>query len=280
MEFQPNQIAHWPAPLRLATFVGSLALLWLPLAGPIHHWIADANTANILSLVVLYAVFVALLWLWGRWVYQVPNLLRDYGWDVSWRSGQDYGFGFGVGFISLSVLFGVQWGLGWVQGRSLPAEWSAIVLQGLLVATAVGIAEELLFRGWLLEELQRDYSHRASQWASAVIFAMLHGFRVQFFALVLFGAALVWAKWASDSDQLRAFGSEPRRRWGRGRLALPMGLHAGLVWGVYLINVGELVTYTDRVPPWITGMSRNPLEGVLGVGFMGLLAWGLRSRSR
>jgi len=29
---------------------------------------------------------------------------------------------------------------------------------------------------------------------------------------------------------------------------LPIGLHSGLVWGYYIINVGQLVEYSGQVP--------------------------------
>jgi hypothetical protein len=56
-----------------------------------------------------------------------------------------------------------------------------------------------------------------------------------------------------------------------------MGLHGGLVWGYYILNVGELVKYSDTVPTWITGIDRNPLAGVMGILFLILLVlWNKR----
>ena len=59
----------------------------------------------------------------------------------------------------------------------------------------------------------------------------------QFPGLVLFGLTMVWAK-----------------RGCRQRLGICIGLHAGLVWGYYILNVGELIEYPQKVSPWITGV--------------------------
>jgi len=62
-------------------------------------------------------------------------------------------------------------------------------------------------------------------------------------------------------------------------LGLPIGIHAGLVWGYYILNVGKLVQYSDRVSPWITGVDGNPIAGVMGLLFLGVLAVWMRKRS-
>ncbi|MEO1404782.1 MAG: CPBP family intramembrane glutamate endopeptidase, partial [Cyanobacteria bacterium J06635_1] len=63
-------------------------------------------------------------------------------------------------------------------------------------------------------------------------------------------------------------------RWQRNRtnLGLPIGLHAGLVWGYYLANVGDLTQLTGRVPAWVTGIDGNPLAGLVGLTMLSRLA--------
>jgi len=56
--------------------------------------------------------------------------------------------------------------------------------------------------------------------------------------LLLLGLTFVWAK-----------------RSRRSRLGLPIGLHAGLVWGYYIINVGQLVEYSGQVPDWLLALT-------------------------
>ncbi|NET45340.1 hypothetical protein [Okeania sp. SIO2B3] len=55
-------------------------------------------------------------------------------------------------------------------------------------------------------------------------------------------------------------------------LGLPIGIHAGFVWGYYIINVGGLVKYSSVVGEWIIGINGNPLAGVMGWFFLGAIA--------
>ena len=77
------------------------------------------------------------------------------------------------------------------------------LLEGLLVGIGVGLAEELIFRGWLLFEFDPDYAAPVALWVNAGIFAIAHYLRPlseiiktwpQFVGLCLLGAALVWAR--------------------------------------------------------------------------------------
>ncbi|WP_445635727.1 Abortive phage infection protein [Nostoc sp. DSM 114161] len=268
------RLAQRPAPIRLGYFILSLLLLWLPLAAPIYLLVNNSNLVSILTMVLLYALFIVLLRLWGKHVYQQPQILRHYGLEFTRQNGVDLIRGLAMGIINILILFGVQGFLGWLVWQQPKVLLIKVILEGLIVALGVGFAEELLFRGWLLDELQRDYSPRVALWTDAIAFATLHFIKPlaviiqtlpQFPALVLLGLTQVWGK-----------------RWRRGRLGFPIGLHGGLVWGYYIINVGKLVKYSGQVPDWVTGVNNNPLQGVMGVFLMSILAfliWGQQRRS-
>ena len=69
------------------------------------------------------------------------------------------------------------------------------------------------------------------------------------------GLILVWAKGRTQN-----------------RLGLSIGLHSGLVWSYYILNVGKQIEYTGQAPTWVTGIDGNPMAGILGLIFLGLLA--------
>jgi hypothetical protein len=270
-----NLIRFQPAPGRIGCFLVILLLLWLPIAAPAYWLLDDSNTIALITMPVLFGEFMLLLRWWGGRVYHQPRPLQSYGLSLDRRNGRELLQGLSLGTILLVALFLVEGWLGWVTWRS-PDGLIQIGLEGLLISLGVGLGEELIFRGWLLDELQRDYSPQGSLWVSSLLFAALHFLKPipeiirtspQFFGLVVLGLTLVWA----------------RRRTGD-RLGLPIGLHAGLVWGFYLINVGELIRYTNHVPAWITGIDGNPLAGVTGLLVLGGLAgWmqsGHKARSR
>ncbi len=161
--------------------------------------------------------------------------------------------------------------MGWLVWQQPKIFLLQIILEGLIVSLGVAFAEELVFRGWLLDELQRDYKPSVALRIDAVAFATLHFIKPleaiihtlpQFPALVLLGLTQVWGK-----------------GWRRGRLGLPIGLHGGLVWGYYIINVGGLIKYSGEVPDWVTGVNNNPLQGLMGVLFMSVLAFWMRGRT-
>lgn len=271
MKINLVHLAQRPAPIRLGCFILSLLLLWLPLAAPIYLLVDDSNLESILTIVLLYVDFIFLLQLWGKYVYQQSHILWHYGLEFTRRNGVELLCGMAMGLINTLILFGIQGFLGWLIWQQPKIFLLQVILEGLLVGCGIGFAEELLFRGWLLNELQRDYSLRVATWTDAILFAALHFIKPleaiihtlpQFPALVLLGLTQVWGK-----------------RWRKGRLGLPIGLHGGFVWGYYIINVGGLIKYSGQVPDWVTGVNNNPLQGVMGVLFMSVLALWMRGQT-
>ncbi len=257
MELNFSRIARCPTPIRVGLFVLLLLLLWLPIALPISWMISDSNLATILTIPVLYTEFLLLVVWWGRSVYGEPNLIKVYGLRQPRKTARNVLQGLAIGLSSLFAMFIVESLCGWAIWQP-QSDLPRIVLEGGIVAIAYGFAEELLFRGWLLNELERGYPAQTALWTSSIIFAALHGFRPQFPALVILGSSLVWAKRSA------------------GRLGVAIGLHAGLIWGYYIVNVGQIVKFTGRVPDWVTGIDRNPLAGVVAIVALSAIAIAMR----
>ncbi len=266
-----TKLAALPFAPRLGIFLLILAALWLPYVAMVYRVVDDANTISLLVMPLLFLEFFGLIYVWGRRVYQIPQIFHHYGLERSRPFFQELLQGLAMGTLSLLSLFLVQTALGWAVWQMPSDRLLLTLLEGLLVALGFGLAEETIFRGWLLDELQRDYSKSVSLWVNALAFAGLHFIRPvneilktapQFGGLLLLGLTLVWAKRATD------------------RLGWSMGLHAGLIWGYYTVNVGQLVRYTDQVPEWVTGIGNNPMAGATGILFMAGLALWMRGRSR
>lgn len=276
-------LGTYPAPFRILIFLLTLVLLWLPLAAPLYLWGSDRNFVSIITLILLYAEFLILIQIWGQQVYHQSHLLKRYG--LVWNSPNYQNFlrGLMIGLISLFSLFILEGILGFVRWQFPTVQLIKFTIEGFLVATGIGFAEELFFRGWLLDELQRNYSAQISLWASSLIYAGLHFIKpleeiqrtwLQFPGLVILGLIFVWAKLAFLPSALIKGGTENQMltSYPSGWLGLPMGLHAGLVWGYYIINVGQLVSYSQQIPDWITGIDKNPLAGVMGLFCLGAIA--------
>lgn len=264
------RLSSYPAPIRLGIFLLTLLVVWVPIASPIAWLVRDPNLVTILTMGLLFVDFLLLAKFWGEKVYRQPQMFLIYGLVKTQQNAREFFFGLILGLLFIGSLFAVQGQLGWLVWQKLDVSLIRIVGEGFLSALGIGFAEELVFRGWLLFELQRDYRPQVILWADAVIFAILHFlkplpemFRTlpQFPALLLLGLTLVWAKQGSQ-----------------GRLGLPIGLHAGLVWGYYMINLGQLVEYSHRVPDWMTGIDRSPMAGVMGLIFLSVLAFLMQQR--
>ncbi|MEO0946703.1 MAG: type II CAAX endopeptidase family protein [Cyanobacteria bacterium J06641_5] len=268
---QLRQLDRRAAPIRLGAFLCVLALGWVPVAAPMA-WLLrqDANLTSIVTMAWLFVAFVLATFAWGHWVRQ-ENLWWHYGVGFSRAHGRELLQGLVVGLLAALGLFAVQGLLGWQQSQPVTGAIARVAAEGLLSALGIGIAEELLFRGWILSECDRDYSRRVALWTNAVVFALLHFLKplaailqdaAQFPGLVLLGLALVWAK-----------------RRTHGRLGLAIGLHAGLVWGYYIVAVGNLLQPAPDVPVWLTGVHGNPVASVLGWLGLGAIALWVRRQS-
>lgn len=154
---------------------------------------------------------------------------------------------------------------------SQQAEWRGTLSPGqlsnaLLLFWGVGLAEELLFRGWLMGELSLFMHGSKAVKVQALIFALLHPwYRAPglLSLLLLTGLTLLGISLA----QARALG--------HGSLWGPVALHGGLVGGWFLLQHGLL-----RIGPQTTGWwagpgstDINPVGGLIGLISIGILIW-------
>lgn len=280
-----DKIASYPVLARLGIFTLILLIIWLPIALPFYLLLDDQNLISIITSIFLYTEFIILLKWWGNTVYQQPKILQQYGLIFSRRNGRGLLQGLAIGLISLSGLFLLEGWFGWLIWQTPSPNFPWIILEGGVLGLAVAFAEELLFRGWLLSELERDLSNTTALWVNSLIFACLHFIKPladiiytlpQFFGLLILGIILVLAKRIGYINlPLKNSPAQPIPL-----LGLPMGIHGGLVWGYYLINVGNLVKYVGTVPTWVTGVHNNPLAGMMGLSILGAIALGLKSQQR
>ena len=156
--------------------------------------------------------------------------------------------------ISL-ISLGGQWAY-WLGDLPFPR-----LINALLLCFGVGLAEELLFRGWLWGELNLLLGARRAVPAQAAIFSLVHTrFNLGFWPMVglLVGLFLLGMALAT------------RRRLDQGSLWGCVGLHGGLVGGWFALQSG-LLQWSPQSPLWLTGPGDNPLGGLVGIVAMGAL---------
>lgn len=261
-----KKISKFSAPVRLIIFIGALSILWLPLALPIY-WVLreDSNLASILTMALLLVELLFFWHWWGKLVYGDRHIYARYGLVKSSKNTQEFFQGLAIGFGLCLGLFITEAIFGWIVITNPSASLIRITAEGLLCAVGIALGEELLFRGWLSYELQRDYNKKLCIWLTAIAYAVAHFLKpveeiirtaVTFPALVLLGIALILAKYQNGD-----------------RLGVCIGIHAGLVWAYYIVNVAQLIEYTNKVPVWVTGIDGNPLAGLMGLVVLSGLTW-------
>ncbi|MGV0027698.1 CPBP family intramembrane glutamic endopeptidase [Phormidesmis priestleyi] len=258
--------AEAPVWVRVGVFFAVWLLVWLPIALPLAAFLKwqpfkPLEVRQKLPLVASLYLLAPIV-LWGvAWVQNLP--FSSYGLFWNRQVFSSLSVGIGLGTIGLAVLFSLQTVLGWIEWRT--ESWpklGSVLLPTLLLGLLVGVIEELVFRGFLFNQLLTAFDFWTAAIASSLIFALLH---------------LVW-EGQENVPQLPglslmgvvlclAIGTD------LGSIGLAWGLHAGWVWTIATIDSTQLMKPTENAPEWLIGTAGKPLEGVMGLLF--LLATGL-----
>ena len=142
----------------------------------------------------------------------------------------------------------------------LPRLNAGLVLNAVALGLGVGFAEELLFRGWLLGELNLLLGPQRALWLQAALFSLVHT-RFNLPPTQLFGLLV--------GLLLLGLALGLQRRADGGLLWGAIGMHGGLVAGWFVLHQG-LVGINPSAPAWLMGPD-NPLGGVIGCLGLALL---------
>ncbi|MGL5880344.1 MAG: lysostaphin resistance A-like protein [Xenococcaceae cyanobacterium] len=206
----------------------------------------------------LYAIAPLILWQASQFL---AVSFTDWGFTWNWHLLISSGGGFVIGAIGITSLFAGQIALGWVKWQQSEPKKSrqiaSVVLLTLLLAVWISGTEELIFRGFIFTQLERDFYLGWAAAISSLIFALLHlvweqkETLPQLPGLWLMGMVLVLARWVDN-----------------GSLGLAWGLHAGWVWAIACLDTLQIVDYTGNAAEWVTGKHGKPLAGVVGLLFL------------
>ena len=264
-------IFEWPALLQIGIYFLIWGLLWLPIAVGLvwfRGWqlrLPLPPEQKIPLVLSLYGFFPLLLW---AYIHAANGSWSDYGLSKDSGFWQSSGLGFGAGALGVTLLVGLQQCLkgGWLQ--SPKAGWrSTLPLASALLGLTlvIGFIEELVFRGFVVNQLQLAYAPWATAILSSLIFALLHlvwdgpAGLVQLPGLGLMGGVLWVARWTDG-----------------GQLGLAWGLHAGWIWSFALLDAAQLWRWADEPQRWLMGRPGEPLTGALSLGLLlatGILLW-------
>jgi hypothetical protein len=214
---------------------------------------------------VTLSVFLARRWLDRRSFVSLGLNLRA-------RAGLDILAGFGIAGLMMVLIFLIEWSAGWLtfDGPPLGAggllQKATPVVGMVLVFTGVGWGEELLYRGYQLQNLEEGANLTWGVLLSSIFFALGH--------LANPNVSLAAVLGLVASGIFLAYGyTSTRQLW------LPMGLHIGwnffegTVFGFPVSGIGDfprLLQPAISGPALVTGGAFGPEAGLVLLPALGL----------
>ena len=251
-----------PKLLSTIIFIPFLYILGWILAAPLLLLGLDKEILSLVGTIFTFLIFVFSLptWFHIRWGFK--NAWKLLG-VSNFEGNRKFIFYFIRGFLLSTILISLilfpiitaQWGT-WVGTLSIE-----IILNAIFLIIGIGFAEELIFRGWLLEELKKQFGLKKAIILQASLFSIVHiGFDLPFWQMIsiltglfLLGILLCLIR-LKDKNSL----------WGC------IGLHGGLV-GLWFITNNGLLEISKNSPKWLVGpgtVNTNPLGGIFGISLM------------
>ncbi len=251
-----------PKLLSTIIFIPFLYIFGWVLATPIILLGLNKENISLIGTIFTFLIFVLSLPKWFEIRWGLKNTWTLLGVNKANRNKKLILY-FLKGFLLSTVLISIilipiifmQWGI-WIGKIS-----ANIILNAIFLIIGIGFAEELIFRGWLLEELKNQFGLKKAIIIQSLIFSIVHiGFNLPFWQMIsiltglfLLGILLSLIR-LNDKNSL----------WGC------IGLHGGLVGLWFIINNG-LLLISKNSPVWLVGpgsINTNPLGGLFGIFLM------------
>ena len=251
-----------PKILSTILFIPFLYLFGWILASPIILFGLDKENHSLIGTIFTFLIFVFSLPKWFEIRWGLKNTWKLLGVKVIDKNRQIIiyflkGFLLSIILISLILIpiIGTKWGV-FIGKISLDTTINSIIL-----ILGIGFTEELIFRGWLLEELRNQFGLKKAILMQASIFSIVHiGFDLPFWDMLgiltglFFLGILLSLIRINDNNSL----------WGS------IGLHGGLV-GLWFITNNGLLFISKDSPKWLVGpgyINTNPLGGLIGISLI------------
>ena len=218
----------------------------------------SSNNLSIIGTIITFFLFLSVLPSWGRVRWETNKLWLSIGLDFQdrFKAIKTFLSGFIFSFFLLFIFFIFIFLCGWIDGINY-IKFGAL-LNAILLIVGIVFAEEVVFRGWLMEEMFLLFGLKRGIIFQSAIFSISHyrsdigvlGLVLFFTGLFLFGIVLTL-----------------RRTIDKGSLWGCIGLHGGLVSIWYLFDSG-MVIFSIDTPYYLLGPSKymvNPIGSFIGI---------------
>ena len=240
-------------------FIPFLYLIGWLLANPLLLFGVKKESLSLIGTIFTFLIFVFSLPKWFEIRWGLENTWKLLGVKrIDRNRGQIFyyirGFLLSIFLISLILtpIILTQWGF-WIGNIS-----PEITINAILLIIGVGFAEELIFRGWLLEEFKNQFGLKKAIISQALIFSLVHiGLDLPLWEMLSILTGLFFLGILLSLIRLK----DNNSLWGC------IGLHGGLV-GLWFISNNGLLFISKDSPIWLVGpgtINTNPLGGLFGI---------------
>ena len=251
-----------PKLLSTIIFIPFLYIFGWVLATPILLFGFNKESLSLIGTVFTFLIFVFSLPKWFELRWGLNKSWKLLGINIIERKRNSL-FYFLKGFLLSTILIAIILVLiiYTKTGYWLGEISQDTIVNAIFLIVGVGFAEELIFRGWLLEELKNQFGLKKAVLIQTSIFSLVHiGFDLPFWEMIsiltglfLLGILLSLMRF-KDKNSL----------WGC------IGLHGGLV-GLWFITNNGLLEISKDSPKWLVGpgsINTNPLGGLVGISLI------------
>ena len=240
-------------------FIPFLYILGWILATPLLLMGLGRETISLIGTIITFLIFIFSLPKWFEIRWGLTNTWKLVGLERNRKIVLYFLKGFLLSIILISLILipimRTEWGY-WI-GNISPNK----LINSIFLLIGVGLAEELIFRGWLLEELKNQFGIKKAILTQALIFSLVHiGFDLPFWEMVSILTGLFFLGILLSLLRLK----DNNSLWGC------IGLHGGLV-GLWFITNNGLLAIAKDSPKWLVGpgnINTNPLGGIFGISSM------------
>lgn len=211
----------------------------------------------IIALTATPAVYIA-----RRWIDKKD--VASLGLQPGWQAMADLLFGFTLSGIMMGLVFTAMWALGYVgQVEAAAIGWSTarVLATSLVVMMLVGLWEELVFRGYLLQNMAEGLGMKTAIAVSCLLYGLVHAMNpsagiLSTAIIVLFGFLRIYGYLST------------------GQLWLSIGMHAGwnyfqaTVFGFAASGFAEdrtLLMHEAAAADWLSGGAFGPEASVVTI---------------
>ena len=270
---QDNRLrAGW----RILAFLAIFYSIALPVLFGLRALLGFTKTSPlvivIIALTATLAVYIA-----RRWVDRKE--FGSLGLKADKQAVPDALFGFMLSGIMMGAVFGAMLALGYIgEVKMMATGWSTagLLVNSLVIMTLIGFWEELVFRGYILQNMAEGMGMKTAVLISCVLYGLVHSLNPSASALstaiiVLFG-------------YLRIYGY-----LSTGQLWLSIGMHTG--WNFFQATVfgfsasghaenWTLLTHQATAAGWLSGGEFGPESSVVTVPVVLVALAAMRAWSR